>query len=276
MNGLDDKTKMAQALIDGLVKGAPDQVRGLFGGPADIDDPFAGRHIDGGFESMVRNWGPAKLARIQSVTLLHSTVGAGGRFCGAEFELMLERNGQPQQLVVVAVIEFKDGKMLKSRLYYRRARVDGVQHVRNRILDEKQHIEAFLPALARYQQALTAGDANGQADTFSEHGRLDGHGEATDLSLGLGMGIYEGRETIRTLLVQMFGIIDKDAGSSERGQHGANIEKLNIFSDGRTTIMEFNIIDPNHPTNRVHAGVAAYELGDDGLIKEARVYDEAW
>jgi hypothetical protein len=90
------------------------------------------------------------------------------------------------------------------------------------------------------------------------------------------MGIYEGRETIRQVLVQMFGIIDKDAGNAGGGQHGANIEKLNIFTDGRTTIMEFNIIDPNHPTNRVHAGVAAYELNEAGLIREARVYDEAW
>jgi hypothetical protein len=110
----------------------------------------------------------------------------------------------------------------------------------------------------------------------SADGRLDGHGEHTDLSKGLGMGIYEGRETIRKLLVQMFGIIDHDAGGSERGQHGANIEKMNGFTDGTTYVLEFNIIDPNHPTNRVHAGVACYETGEDGLLKEARVFDEAW
>jgi hypothetical protein len=272
----DGKTRLAQRLLEGLAEGSPDAVRSLFSGPADIDDPFAGRHIDGGFEALVRNWGPAKLATIKSMRLEHSTIGANGRFCGAEFELQLDKQGAPIQLNVVAVIEFSGDQMLKTRLYYRRARVDGVQHVRNRILNEPQHMEPFLPALARYQKALSAGDANGQADAFTANGRLDGHGEATDLSKGLGMGIYDGRETIRKLLVQMFGIIDKDAGHTSQGQHGANIEKLNVFADGRTTIMEFNIIDPNHPTNRVHAGVAAYELGDDGLIKEARVYDEAW
>jgi hypothetical protein len=271
-----EKTQAAQRLIDGLVRGAPDDVRALFVGPADIDDPFAGRHIDGGFESLVRNWGPARLAKIESVTLQHATHGAGGRFCGAEFELILDRSGKRQSLNVVAVIEFSGTRMKKCRLYYRRARVDGVQHVRNRVLDEPQNIEAFLPTIARYQLALTQGDANAQADTFAVDGRFDGHGESTDLADGVGMGIYEGRETIRAVLVQMFGIIDKDAGGTDRGQHGANIEKLNIFSDGTTTIMEFNIIDPNHPTNRVHAGVAAYELGSSGLIREARVYDEAW
>lgn len=272
----DARTRTAQALIDALIAGSPDGVRKLFAGPADIDDPFAGRHIDGGFEALVRNWGPARLARIRSVRLQHSTVGAAGRFCGAEFHLELEKDGQSKRLDVVAVMEFQGERMLRTRLYYRRARVDGRQHVRNRILDEPQHIEPFLPTIARYQKALTDGDAQVQAATFAPDGRFDGHGESTNLADGVGMGIYEGRETIRHVLVQMFGIIDKDAGHAGGGQHGANIEKLNIFSDGRTTIMEFNIIDPNHPTNRVHAGVAAYELGDDGLIREARVYDEAW
>jgi hypothetical protein len=276
MTTQDFRAGLAQRLIDGLVNGAPDAVRELFASPADIDDPFAGRHIDGGFESLVRNWGPARLARIRSVRLQHTTTGAGGRFCGAEFELALDVRGTEKLLNVVAVLELAGEKIRKTRLYYRRARVDGVQHVRNRILDEPQHIEAFLPTIARYQQALSSGDAEGQAATFAPDGRFDGHGESTNLADGIGMGIYEGRDTIRQVLIQMFGIIDRDAGSAGGGQHGANIEKLNIFSDGRTTLMEFNIIDPNHPTNRVHAGVAAYELGGDGLIREARVYDEAW
>ena len=57
---------------------------------------------------------------------------------------------------------------------------------------------------------------------------------------------------------------------------GAVIEKLNVIADDTTTVLEFNIIHENHPSNRTSAGVAAYELGPDGLIKEARVYDEAW
>jgi hypothetical protein len=272
----DEQSQLAARLIDGLIKGSPDMVRSLFGGPADIDDPFAGRHIDGGFESLVRNWGPARLARIASVRLQHSTTGANGRFCGAEFELLLDRAGETRVLNVVAVIEFRGQNMDKCRLYYRRARVDSQQHVRNRILSDAQHLEPFMPIIGKYQKALTEGDAQAQADTFSADGRFDGHGESTNLGDGVGMGKYEGRETIREVLIQMFGIIDRDAGHTGKGQHGANIEKLNIFSDGRTTIMEFNIIDPNHPTNRVHAGVAAYEVGEEGLIKEARVYDEAW
>lgn len=271
-----DPRKIAQTLMDGLTQGSPDLVRSVFTGPADIDDPFAGRHVDGGFDALVRSWGPARLCSIKSVTLDHVTVGKAGRFCGAEYTLKLDKAGTEKTLNVVAVIELAEGGARRTRLYYRRARVDGVQHVRNRILDDALGLEPYQPVLARYQMALSTGDANAQADTFAPDGRFDGHGEHTDLSKGIGMGIYEGRETIRTVLVQMFGIIDHDAGGSATGQHGANIEKLNGFTDGTTYVLEFNIIDPKHPTNRVHAGVACYEIGKDGLIKEARVFDEAW
>ena len=276
MTELHEKAVVADRLIRALAAGLPDEVRTLFAGPADIDDPFAGRHIDGGFEALVRNWGPARLATIESISLDHATIGASGRFCGAEFTLALDQKGEKKVLNVVAVIEFAGTKAIKTRLYSRRARVDGVQHVRNRILDEVQHVEPYLPIVEKYQRALTAGDAEGMAETFAVNGRFDGHGEGTDLSAGRGMGVYEGRDSIRKVLIQMFGIIDKDAGGTETGQHGANLEKLNTFSDGTTTVLEFNIIDPQHPTNRVHAGVAAYETDANGLIKEARVYDEAW
>lgn len=272
----DTHAQIADRLLQGLIAGEPDDVRAVFAGPADIDDPFAGRQIDGGFEHMVRNWGPASIARVKSVTMDYVTVGKDGQFCGAEYTLVLDRNGEDKLLNVVAVIEMEGAKAKRTRLYYRRARVDGVQHVRDRMLQDSIGLEPYQPALAEYQAALTSGDANAQADTFSPNGRFDGHGEHTDLSQGVGMGIYEGRETIRNVLVQMFGIIDHEAAGGTRQTSGANIQKVNGFTDGKVYVLEFNIIDPNHPTNRVHAGVACYELGDDGLIKEARVFDEAW
>jgi hypothetical protein len=264
---------VAQKLMEGLAKGSPEEVRALFSGPADIDDPFAGRQIDGGFERLVRNWGPAKLAQIKSIHLDHVTVGAQERFVGAEFSLLLEKSGVEKRLNALAVLEMAGHKVLKSRLYYRRARLDGVQHVRNRILDEPQHIERFFPMLEEYQRALSAGDAEAQAATFAEDGVFDGHGEHQDLTKGLGMGVYKGRAAVREVLIQMFGIIGAHAGSANAG---ANLEKLNLFADQRTAILEFNIIEPNHPTNRVQAGAAAYEMDSSGKLKEARVYDEAW
>lgn len=266
-------TKLAQGLIDGLVAGSPDHVRSLFSGPADIDDPFAGRQIDGGFEQLVKNWGPARLAKLKSVEMEHCTVGANGRFVAAEFHLELDKNGTDKRLDVVVVLEMDGDRILRSRLYYRRARIDGVQHVRDRILHDVLMIEPWLPILEPYQNALHSADAEGMVATFDENGIFNGHGEHTDLRQGLGMGIYNGRAEILPALKQMFGLVGEALGEPVGP---INLKKMNGFTDGRTYVLEFTMIDPNHPENRVHAGIAVYETGENGLIKEARIFDEAW
>jgi len=266
-------SSLAQGLIDGLVSGSPDKVRSLFSGPADIDDPFAGRQIDGGFEHMVRNWGPAKLAKVKSVEMEHLTIGKGGRFVGAEFHFELDRNDEDKRLDVVAVLEMDGERILRSRLYYRCARITGVQHVRDRILQEVQELQPLLPILEPYQKALGSGDTEGMLATFDVHGIFNGHGEHTDLRQGLGMGIYNGRSEIRPALEQMFSLVGEAMG---KPIGSINLMKMNGFTDGTTYILEFTMIDPNHPENRVHAGVACYEVGENGLIKEARIFDEAW
>jgi hypothetical protein len=266
--------QLAQGLIDGLISGAPDQVRALFSGPADIDDPYAGRQIDGGFEHLVRNWGPAKLAKIQSVEMEHLTVAPDGKHAGAEFHLELQKpDGSDQRVDVVAVLELDGTRIAKSRLYYRRARIDGVQHVRNRILDEVVRLDPNTEVLERYQNALHSADTEGMVATFDVEGVFNGHGEHTDLRQGLGMGIYVGHAAMRGALDQMFGLVGEAMGTDK---YAIKLEKMNGFTDGRCYVLEFNIIDPGHPTNRVHAGVAVYELGDNGLLKEARIFDEAW
>ncbi|MDX2377853.1 hypothetical protein M4I32_13710 [Microbacterium sp. LRZ72] len=271
---------VAAALIEGLVSHDVAAVRALYDGPADIDDSAAGRQIDGGFEKLVREWAPATITRVKASNVTHSVTGANGRFNGTEITLTLDKNGADKDLDIVVVSEFNEtGGLVRNRLYYRLARVTGEQHVRTRILGEEPiNLEPFNPTLAEYQKQLRAGDPDGQADTFSPDGVFNGHGESQDLRDGLGMGVYKGRENIRAVLKQMFEVGDEEAGyeSGEEEHAGAIIEKLNSFTDGTTTILEFNIIHANHPVNRTSAGVAAYELGEDGLIKEARVYDEAW
>jgi hypothetical protein len=266
-------TRLAQGLIDGLVMGSPDQVRSLFSGPADIDDPFAGRQVDGAFENMVRNWGPAKLAKVKSVEMEHCTIGAGGRFVGAEFHFQLDKNGEDKRLDVVVVLEMDGDRILRSRLYYRRARIDGVQHVRDRILHEVQGLDPYPPIIGPYQEALHSADIEGMLATFDKNGIFNGHGEHTDLRQGLGMGIYNGHDEMRPALTQMFELIGEAVG---KPLASVNLLKMNGFTDGRTYVLEFTMIDPNHPENRVHAGVACYETGDNGLMKEARIFDEAW
>jgi hypothetical protein len=258
--------RAAVTLLQALAQGDPDAVRGLFAGPAEIDDPFHGRHVDGGFETMVRSWAPAHLATIKRMELTHSTVQ--GPRSAAEVTLSLERGGEAVDLYVVVVSDHApDGSLQASRLYYRRAVVDGRQHHRRPIVDPRS-LPPLNPVLQAYQTALGAGDAEGMIATFGPGFHLDGHGQDQDMSKGLGMGRYDLAE-VSAALRQMFDL--NSAGAT-------TLEKLNVIDDGVTTAIEFNLYQgvPEDPEPRNHAGVAVYEMGPDGRLLEARVYDEAW
>lgn len=256
----------ATALIDALVKGDVEGVRKLFAGPAEIDDPYAGRHVDGGFERMVREWAPAHLATVKSIELTHCTVE--GNKSGCEITLHLVRAGKPIDSFAVVVCDHAaDGRIERSRLYYRRAVIDGKQHHRRPILDHRP--VKLNPTQVAYQTALRRGDVEGMIATFRKDLIFDGHGQSKDMSEGIGMGRYDYDE-MTSMLRQMFEL--------NTNEQGTEIEHLNSIDDGKTTVLEFNLHQGVHddPTPRGHAGVACYELGDDGLIKEARIYDEAW
>ncbi|MEO7018472.1 MAG: hypothetical protein ABI130_00290 [Leifsonia sp.] len=271
--------RSAAGLVSALVAGDVPGVRASFDGPPDIDDPRDGRQIDGGFERMVRNWAPVALAKLERYEVQHVTVGAEGRMSATEIHFDLDRDGTPQDLDVVAVSEFNpSGGLVRCRLYYRLARLTGVQHQRTRILPEEPvRVEPNLPGMEAYQRTLRDGNSEAMTATFTDDAIFDGHGESHDLRDGLGMGRFVGREQIRGVLSQMFDIADEEASHAGDGRNGIILEKLNMFNDGTTTVVEFNIIHKNHPVNRVSAGVAAYELDSTKTrLVAARIYDEAW
>jgi hypothetical protein len=267
---LERRMSLSKALVEALAGGDVDGVRLLYSGPADINDPFAGHQVDGAFERMVREWGPARVADVKSVEVTHAMTA--GRYSGTELTMHLQRNGEPLDFPIVVISEHgDDGAIEKSRIYYRRRVLDEQNHFRDRILDEHDGEFEFHPTIAAYQDALRDGSAEGMLETFTEDAYFDGHGQSLILADGLGMGFYDGKPAIRNAIEQMFDILGE-----VDPEGGAELEHVNVFFDGTTTCLEFNMIHKNHPTNRVHAGVAFYELGPDGLLKAARVYDEHW
>lgn len=265
--------KKSQTLIEGLIAGDLPLVRSLYVGPADIDDPFAGHVVEGAFETMVTSWRPVQGAAVESVTTTHSTAADG--YVGTELELRLLIDGKPRKLSIVAVSEVaEDGQLERTRLYYRRANIDLKQHYRDRVLQDEVQVE-FHPTVEKYQKALLERNTGEFIATFAEDGYFDGHGGPVDqeegvlvdLSLGQGMGRYVGHDELYRGIGQMMEI-----GSAESPK--GRLEHVNAFTDGTTTVLEFNILRPEE--NRIHAGVACYEVNEDGLMQAARVYDEAW
>ena len=264
--------KKSRQLIEGLAAGDLSLVRSLYSGPADIDDPFAGHQVDGAFERMVTAWRPVQGATVESLTTTHSTEADG--YVGTELDLALRIDGKPGKLSIVAVSEVAaNGRFERTRLYYRRANIDGQQHYRDRMLQEEIAVQ-FDPIIEKYQKALLERNTEDFIATFAEDGYFDGHGGPldqgdglVDLSLGQGMGLYVGHDQLYRGIGQMMEI---GQAESPKGR----LEHVNAFSDGTTTVLEFNILRPEE--NRIHAGVACYEVSKDGLMQAARVYDEAW
>jgi hypothetical protein len=221
---------------------------------------------------MITHWRPAQGAAVLSLVTTHSTQADG--YVGTELELMLEIDGKPRKLSIVAVSEVgADGAFARTRLYYRRANVDGEQHYRDRILQDEIEVQ-FHPTIARYQKALLDRNTEEFIGTFAEDGYFDGHGGPldqgeglVDLSLGQGMGRYVGHDELYRGIGQM---MELGKAESPKGR----LEHVNAFTDGVTTVLEFNILRPEE--SRIHAGVACYEIGENDLIHAARVYDEAW
>jgi hypothetical protein len=262
----------SQQLIEGLIAGDLPLVRSLYSGPVDIDDPFAGHQVEGAFERMVTEWRPTQGATVEALTTTHSTEADGN--VGTELELRLEIGGKPRKLSIVAVSDVAaDGQLERTRLYYRRAHIDGQQHYRDRILQDEVHVQ-FDPVIEKYQKTLLERNTADFIATFAEDGYFDGHGGPVDqgeglvdLSLGQGMGLYVGHDELYRGIGQMMEI---GHAESPKGR----LEHVNAFTDGTTTVLEFNILRPEE--SRIHAGVACYEVNKDGLIQAARVYDEAW
>ena len=234
----DVRCSAATEMVKALCSGDVETIRRLFSGPADIDDPFAGHHVDGGFEQMVRNWRPLERATIDGIETTSSTTS--GSFNATEITVRLRRDGSLVSLPVVVVSEFGvGGKIVKSRLYYRRAWIDSKQHHRWPICEKHTGV-AFSPVLAAYQKALAEADVEGMMATFGPDFHFDGHGQSKDLDDGLGMGRYD-RKEIRAALTQMFHI----------GGKGAPLEHLTVIDDGKTTVLEFNLHQgvPGDPRN---------------------------
>jgi hypothetical protein len=263
----------SQRLIEGLIDGDLALVRSLYSGPVDIDDPFAGHVVEGAFEAMVASWRPVRGATVESLVTTYSTQADG--YVGTELELRLLIDSRSRKLSIVAVSEVAaDGQLERTRLYYRRANIDLQQHYRDRMLQDEVDVQ-FPPIVEKYQKALLERNTGEFIATFAQDGYFDGHGgpvdqeegALVDLSLGQGMGRYVGHDELYRGIGQMMEI-----GSAESPK--GRLEHVNAFTDGTTTVLEFNILRPEE--NRIHAGVACYEVSEDGLIQAARVYDEAW
>jgi SnoaL-like domain len=238
----------------GILGDDPAALVDAFPGGVRIDDPVAG-HVEG--RSAIAAYGRSSAGwlrdRAAGAVLLATTHGRTRSV--AEIELALTVDGAAIVLPVAVVAELDDERRSAwIRIYHSQWPLLG-HHVLRSPLLARDPAAGESDIVGEYQAALAAGDAARITATFEPDGcfrepagpqfRVCG---ATTL-----LGFFE----------RFF-----SAGG------GILLEHCTVTEDGVRTVLEFNAVRWGETILSPQAGVAVYERGSTGRIREARVYDD--
>lgn len=219
-----------------------------------IDDPQSGRIVGeasfGAYRDWSVEWLRARDARPQEIAV---TVGET-RIVG-EFEIELTQDGRTFALPVAVVVEPDvAAAQLAIRVYHSQWPLLGHHVVRPPLLSRDPNVRES-DVVGEYQAALAAGDTDRITATFDEDGcfREPAGGDFRVC----------GREVLREFFARFF-----SAGG------GITLEHCTVTEDGVRTALEFNAVKWGSVEMPPQAGVAVYERGASGRLREARVYDD--
>jgi hypothetical protein len=219
-----------------------------------IDDPQSGRIVGEASFDAYRDWSADWLrARDGRPRWIATTVGEG-RVVG-EFEVELTADGRTLALPVAVVVEPDVGAgQLAIRVYHSQWPLLG-HHVLRPPLLSRDHNVRESDIVGEYQAALAAGDTDRITATFEPDGcfREPAGGEFRVC----------GTEVLRAFFARFF-----SAGG------GITLEHCTVTEDGTRTALEFNAVKWGSVDMPPQAGVAVYERGATGRLREARIYDD--
>jgi SnoaL-like domain len=230
----------------GLLEAFPDGVR--------IDDQRAGR-IEGraALEAYCRAssaWMAERSGRGRMIVSTASTTRVVG-----EFELELSEGARTSTLPVAVVVE--PSPMARSvwvRIYHSQWPLLGHHVVRPPLLAKDPSVRES-DVVGDYQRALAAGDAAAIVATFEPDGCFrEPAGAAYRVC---------GTADLSGFFTRFF-----SAGG------GIVLEHCTVTEDGVRTALEFNAVRWGGVDLPPQAGVAVYERGKTGRIREARIYDD--
>jgi hypothetical protein len=219
-----------------------------------IDDPQSGRIVGEASFGAYRDWSSEWLrARDGEARLVATTVG-DGRAVG-EFEVDLTQDDRSFTLPVAVVVEpDPQAGQLWVRVYHSQWPLLGHHVVRPPLLSRDPNVRES-DVVGEYQAALAAGDTDRITATFEPAGcfREPAGGEFRVC----------GTDVLREFFAGFF-----SAGG------GITLEHCTVTEDGVRTALEFNAVKWGSTDMPHQAGVAVYERGASGKLREARVYDD--
>ncbi len=243
----------AERYLPLLIEGKTHEIAALFSHEPRIDDPREGS-IEGvedlaGFVAASRGWLVERRARVETVR-----VTRGGARAAGEYILHLTTGGKAIPLPVAVVYDLSGaGGVEEIRVYHSSWPLTGSHNIRPPMLAEDPTLR--LPGVvARYQEALAAGDMEAILATFEEDGC------AREPSGG--PYLFCGEEGLRQFYGGLFAV------------GGIPLEHCTATDDGIACAIEYNVARWGQKPLTPQAGVAVYERGKSGLLASARIYDD--
>jgi hypothetical protein len=239
--------------FDGLMAGELDALVGSFAGEPELHHPVRGR-IRGvrAFEAFVSETNAWLTRRNTSIEDGERVIG--DRHGLGEVVLHLDGEGGRVDLPVAVVAEKSDGRIDELRLYFSNWPLTGRHANRPPLLQPDPELRES-EIVAEYQRALAAGDVDAIVATFEPDGyaREPAGGEH----------IHRGPDGLRAFYERLF---------SNGG--GIPLEHCAVFDDGRTCLLEYNVVRWGRTELMPEAGVAVYVRGESGKLAAARIYDD--
>jgi SnoaL-like domain len=251
LNGAGDWERAAHEAADA---DDPERLLAAFPGGATIDDPRAGR-VEGhaalkAYGASSAAWLGERKARARAVA---TTVGRT-RSVG-EFDLELTHADSTFVLPVAVVVEPDLGRRAASiRIYHSLWPLLGHHVLRPPLLGRDPAV-AESDIVGAYQAALAAGDAQRIVATFEPDGCFREPAGPQYRVCG------------SAALDDFFGRFFSAGG-------GILLEHCTVTEDGVRTALEFNAVKWGDTYLSPQAGIAVYERGPSGKIREARIYDD--
>jgi hypothetical protein len=246
---------LAVPYFDGLLAGEIDALIESFAGEPHVHHPVRGR-VEGerafrAFVTETKEWFARRNVSVEDVE--HVITGRRG---AEEMILRFDHeNGRVEVPHALVADHHPDGRLEELRMYFSRWRLTGGHTARPPLLQPDPEVREP-DVVGEYQRALAAGDVDAIVATFEPDGyaREPAGGEY----------LHRGAEGLRAFYEHLF---------SNGG--GIPLEHCAVVDDGRTCLLEYNVVWWGRTELAPHAGVAAYVRGESGKLAAARIYDDA-
>jgi SnoaL-like domain len=239
----------------GVQSGETEALIGSFAGEPELHHPVRGR-VKGrrAFERFVRDTNAWLRA--------HNAVGGEvARIItprrGIEETVMTldGRDGRVDVLTGIVADRDADARIVELRLYYSTWATTGRHANRPPVLQPDPDLEAP-DVVGEYQRALAAGDVEAIVAAFEPDASVrEPSGDAY---------LHRGRDELVAFYERFF---------SNGG--GVPLEHCTITDDGRSCVLEYNVVRWGRTELLPAAGLAVYERGSSGKLASARMYDDA-